>query len=89
MASISRAAFPSSSTPESEIRTSWSHEAHAGILIDDFNDRDFEGAWAAIQELVNDPNIKAKVRVVAEKMFDLNVRRRAIRAFVRKSFEWI
>ncbi len=47
-------------------------ESQAGILIDNFSEQDFEGAWTAIQELVNDPNIKAKARAAAEKIFDLN-----------------
>jgi len=47
------------------------NESQAGVMIDDFNDREFDGAWAAMQALVNDPNIKAKVRAVAEKVFDL------------------
>src|SRR5215213_1713823 len=48
------------------------HESQAGILIDNFNERDFDAAWTAIQELVNDPNIKGKARAAAEKVFDLN-----------------
>jgi glycosyltransferase involved in cell wall biosynthesis len=44
----------------------------AGILIEEFNDRDFDDAWTSIQELANDPNIKVKAREVAEKVFDLN-----------------
>ena len=48
------------------------HESQAGILIDNFNERDFDAAWIAIQELVNDPNIKAKARAAAERVFDLN-----------------
>jgi len=48
------------------------HESQAGILIDNFNERDFDAAWTAIQELVNDPNIKAKARAAAERVFDLN-----------------
>ena len=47
------------------------NESQAGVMIDDFNDREFDGAWAAMQTLVNDPEIKAKVRAVAEKVFDL------------------
>lgn len=41
-------------------------EWHAGILINDF-----DTTWTAMQQLINDPNIKAKVRSVAEKVFDL------------------
>lgn len=48
------------------------HESQAGILIDNFNEQDFDNTWTAIQELVNDPNIKAKARAAAEKIFDLN-----------------
>ena len=47
-------------------------ETQAAILIEDFEDRDFDSAWAAIQELVNDPNIKAKARVAAERIFDVS-----------------
>jgi hypothetical protein len=48
------------------------HESPAAILIDNFTAQDFDGAWNAIQELANDPNIKAKARATAEKVFDLN-----------------
>ena len=41
-------------------------EWHAGILINDF-----DTTWTAMHQLINDPNIKAKVRSVAEKVFDL------------------
>ena len=47
------------------------NESQAGVMIDDFNDREFDGAWAAMQALVKYPNIKAKVRLVAEKVFNL------------------
>ena len=47
-------------------------EWKAGILIEDLNDRDFDCAWDETQQLVSDPNIKTKVRAVAEKVFDLN-----------------
>jgi glycosyltransferase involved in cell wall biosynthesis len=47
-------------------------EWDAGILIDDFTDRDFEHAWGAIQAMARQPEIKTKVRRVAEKVFDLN-----------------
>ena len=47
-------------------------ESQATIAINDFNDREFDDAWAAIQQVVNDPDIKAKARAVAEKVFDLN-----------------
>jgi glycosyltransferase involved in cell wall biosynthesis len=45
--------------------------SQAGISIEDFSERDFENAWAGIQTLVNDPEIKVKARVLAEKVFDL------------------
>ena len=48
------------------------HQSEAGILIDDFSEQEFETDWPAIQQLVNDPNIKAKARVTAERVFDLN-----------------
>jgi glycosyltransferase involved in cell wall biosynthesis len=47
-------------------------ESQAGVLIDNFDEHDFDAAWTAIQELVNDPNIQAKARAAAEKVFDLN-----------------
>ena len=47
-------------------------ETDAAILIEDLNDRDFDSAWAAIQQLVNDPGIKEKARVAAEKIFDVS-----------------
>jgi len=47
-------------------------QSHAGILINDFDDRNFDGALVEIEKLVNDPNIKSKARAVAEKVFDLN-----------------
>jgi glycosyltransferase involved in cell wall biosynthesis len=47
-------------------------ESQAAISINDFNDREFDKAWSALQEVVNDPEIKAKARVAAESVFDLN-----------------
>jgi glycosyltransferase involved in cell wall biosynthesis len=47
-------------------------ESRAAISINDFNDQEFDKAWAALQEVVNDPEIKAKARVAAESVFDLN-----------------
>jgi glycosyltransferase involved in cell wall biosynthesis len=47
-------------------------ESQAAISINDFNDQEFDKAWAALQEVVNDPEIKAKARVAAESVFDLN-----------------
>jgi len=46
-------------------------DALSAILIDDFNDRDFETAWTAIEAAVNDPNVRTKARAVAEEVFDL------------------
>ena len=46
-------------------------EPFAGILIRDFNDRDFDNAWNAIERLVSEQKLKTKTRIVAEKMFDL------------------
>ena len=46
-------------------------QSQAGVMMDDFNDRGFDAAWTAIQALVNDPNIKRRLRCVAEKLFDL------------------
>ena len=47
-------------------------ESPAAILIDNFEEQDFDRTWTAIQQVVNDPNIKAKARAAAEKIFDLN-----------------
>ena len=47
-------------------------QSHAGILIDDFDDRDFDLALVEIEKLMDDPNIKTKARAVAEKLFDVN-----------------
>lgn len=44
----------------------------AGILIDDFSDRDFDDAWAEIEGLANHPNTRANAREVAQQVFDLN-----------------
>jgi glycosyltransferase involved in cell wall biosynthesis len=46
-------------------------ERQAAIMIDDFNEREFDSAWVATQAMVNDPNTRAKVRLVAEEVFDL------------------
>jgi len=46
-------------------------DALPAIIIEDFNDRDFDVAWTAIEEAVNDPNVRTKARAVAEKVFDL------------------
>src|SRR5215208_898030 len=47
-------------------------ESQAVISINDFNEREFDDAWMTIQQVINDPDIKTKARVVAEKVFDLN-----------------
>ena len=46
-------------------------DALPAIIINDFNDRDFDAAWSAIEAAVNDPNVKMKSRSIAEKVFDL------------------
>src|SRR6185369_13443041 len=35
-------------------------QSHAGILIDDFDDRDFDLALVEIEKLIDDPNIKRR-----------------------------
>jgi hypothetical protein len=47
-------------------------QSHAGVLIHDFEERDFDGALVEIEKLIGDPNIKSKARAVAEKVFDVN-----------------
>ena len=47
------------------------NESPAVILIDDFNERDFESAWNTLQKMVADPNMKSEARALAEKVFDL------------------
>ncbi len=46
-------------------------DALSAIVIDDFNEQDFNAAWTAIEAAVNDPNVRTKSRAVAEKVFDL------------------
>ena len=46
-------------------------DALPAIVINDFNDRDFDAAWTAIEAAVNDPDVRTKSRAVAEKVFDL------------------
>jgi glycosyltransferase involved in cell wall biosynthesis len=46
-------------------------QSQVGILINSFEDRDFEGALVEIEKLVDDPNMKAKARAVAEKVFNV------------------
>jgi hypothetical protein len=41
------------------------------IIINDFNDREFDAAWKAIEASVNDPDVKMKSRSIAKKVFDL------------------
>ena len=41
------------------------------IVIDDFNYRDFDTAWTAIEAAVNDPDVRSKARAAAEEAFDL------------------
>jgi glycosyltransferase involved in cell wall biosynthesis len=43
----------------------------AAILVDDVNEQDFERAWLAVQNVIRDPQMKAKARELAEKEFDL------------------
>jgi len=47
------------------------NESPPAVLVNDFNEREFDDAWAAIRKLVNEPNIRTKVRMLAEKVFDL------------------
>ena len=47
-------------------------QPHAGILINDFDDRDFDAALVGIEKLIDDPDIKSKARAVAEKVFDVS-----------------
>ena len=47
------------------------NETQAAVLIEDFSEQDFEGAWTAIKKVIGDPEIKAKARIAAEKIFDL------------------
>ena len=46
-------------------------DALPAIVIDDFNERDFDAAWTAIEAAVNDSNVRTKSRAVAEEVFDL------------------
>jgi glycosyltransferase involved in cell wall biosynthesis len=46
-------------------------DALEAIIIDDFNDRDFDAAWTAIEAAVNDPDVRSKARAAAEEVFDL------------------
>jgi glycosyltransferase involved in cell wall biosynthesis len=46
-------------------------DALSAVLIDDFNEQDFDAAWIAIETAVNDPNVRSKARAVAKDVFDL------------------
>jgi glycosyltransferase involved in cell wall biosynthesis len=43
----------------------------AAILVDDVNEENFERAWLAIQHVIDNPQMKATARELAEKEFDL------------------
>src|SRR5690349_933864 len=43
----------------------------AAILVDDVNEESFERAWLAIQNVIDNPQMKTKARELAEKEFDL------------------
>lgn len=43
----------------------------AAILVDDVNEENFERAWLAIQNVINNPQMKTTARELAEKEFDL------------------
>jgi glycosyltransferase involved in cell wall biosynthesis len=47
------------------------NESRAAILIEDFNTVDFDRAFARIEEVVHDPNMKTTARELAERVFDL------------------
>ena len=47
------------------------NESRAAILLQDFDKVDFDGAFARIEEVVNDPQIKTRARELAESVFDL------------------
>ena len=46
-------------------------QSQVAVLISDFNEQEFEGAWSAIRERAIDPDIKTKARALAEQVFDL------------------
>jgi hypothetical protein len=46
-------------------------ESRAAILIEDFNEVDFDTAFARIEEVVGDLKIKTTARELAERVFDL------------------
>ena len=48
-------------------------DALPAIIINDFNDREFDAAWTAIEASVNDPDVRTKARAVAENVFDLEI----------------
>jgi glycosyltransferase involved in cell wall biosynthesis len=45
---------------------------NAGVLIEDLTRQAFDNDWTKIEKIALDPSSKAKVRAVAEKLFDLN-----------------
>jgi glycosyltransferase involved in cell wall biosynthesis len=47
------------------------NQTEAVVLLEDFSEQEFDSAWNAIKEIVNDANIKTKARVTAETVFDL------------------
>ena len=47
------------------------NQTEAVVLLEDFSEQEFDSAWNAIKEIVNDSNIKTKARVTAETVFDL------------------
>ena len=47
------------------------NESPAALLINDFDERDFESAWNAIRKVASEPDIKTQARTAAEKIFDL------------------
>jgi len=47
------------------------NESRAAILIRDFSEIDFNAAWAQIEEVVSDSNIRTSARELAERVFDL------------------
>jgi len=45
---------------------------NAGVLIEDLNGELLDKHWAEIEKITSDPNSRAKIREIAEKVFDLN-----------------
>jgi glycosyltransferase involved in cell wall biosynthesis len=46
-------------------------ESPTAVLLNDFNEQAFEKALSAIEQLVNEPDVKVMARAVAEKEFDV------------------